>query len=83
MRITTVKREYKYELDGENRDNGFIIIWDNDRKYLEITVEFKNEFYIGKEAPSASGGSRLNFGEGFVIELGFLNIVYTNHHDFY
>jgi hypothetical protein len=72
MRITTIKKVYWYDTNNENRDIGFVIIWDNDRKYLEITVEFKNEFYIGKESPSASGGSRLNFGTGFVIRLGFL-----------
>ena len=74
MRITTIKKVYWYDTNNENRDIGFVIIWDNDRKYLEITLEFTNKFYIGREKPN-------EFGTGFIIRLGFLNIVYTNHYE--
>ena len=70
VRITTVQKEY-----GENEGTGFVVVWDNDRKYLDVSLRLKKNFYIGREKPN-------EFGTGFIIRLGFLNIEYTNHYFF-
>ena len=69
VRITTVQKEY-----GENEGTGFVVVWDNDRKYLDVSLRLKKNFYIGREEPN-------EFGTGFIIRLGCLAIEYTNHYE--